>query len=396
MEGIMSLEAKREYLKAIYRRYKNATKREKSKILDEFCLVCNLSRKHAIRLIAKEKLPASKKPGPVRKYHDRFVRQLVRFWKLTRHMCSRRLKAALPIWIAYDEDPGLDAEIRDLLCQISASSIDRLLKPYRKAWKKGLSSTKPGTYIKSLIPMETLESKVTKPGFVEADTVAHCGTSLEGHFTNTITITDLMSGWTGNRAIWTKKAQLVMDRIMEIRAEFPFTLKGFSCDNGSEFINYDLVRYLQGRNPNQVKFTRRRPYKKNDAAHVEQKNDAFVRQLFGYHRLDQPEFVPMMNDIYKLLWNPLMNHFCPVMKLKKKVRIGGRIRKYYDDPKTPYQRLIDSDQLTESQKRRLEAQHSELNPLALKSQLDKALARFEELVRQNNLNRINGGNNDAA
>ena len=128
-----------------------------------------------------------------------------------------------------------------------------------------------------------------------------------------------------------------MDRIIDMRRSLPFTLKGFSCDNRSEFINHDLVKYLYGKNPNAVKFTRRRPYKKNDA---------FVRQPFGYHRQDRADFDASMNDIYKNIWNPFMNHFCPVMKIRKKVRISGSIRKYYDEPKTPYQRLMDSGKLT--------------------------------------------------
>lgn len=392
----MSYEARREYLEIIRKRYKNATKVKKGNILDEFCEVCGISRKHAIRLLSSEPTRSQKRPGPRAIYHERFIKHLVRLWEATRRMCSKRLKAALPIWIQYDSHPELDAEVRKLLCEVSSSTIDRLLKPYRKKPQKGLSSTKPGSYIKSMIPLETLDAKVTKPGFLEADTVVHCGTSLEGDYANTLTITDLMSGWTENRALWKKKANLVLDRIIDIRRSLPFTMKGFSCDNGSEFINHDLVRYLQKRDPNRVKFTRRRPYKKNDAAHVEQKNDAFVRQLFGYHRLDKEEFVPIMNDIYKHLWNPLMNHFCPVMKLRKKVRIGGRIRKYYDEPKTPYQRLMGTEHLTESQKTKLEAQHDELNPLHLKKLLDRALEEFEEQVRQNNLSRISKRGDDAA
>jgi hypothetical protein len=392
----MSLGAKKEYIKAIHLRYKNATRKEKSKILDEFCKVCQLSRKHAIRALRKPPGISGPKPGPKRIYNDQFVQHLVRLWKATRHMCSKRLKAALPIWLEYDPHPDLDDKIRQLLKAVSPSTIDRLLQPYRRAWKKGLSSTKPGSYIKSMIPIETLDSKVKEPGFIEADTVVHCGNSLEGDYANTLTITDLLSGWTETRAIWKKKSATVMDRIIDIRKSLPFTLKGFSCDNGSEFINHDLVRYLRDRNPNHVKFTRRRPYKKNDAAHVEQKNDVFVRQLFGYHRLDRADFVPTMNDIYRSIWNPFMNHFCPVMKLKKKVRIGGRVRKYYDEPKSPYLRLLDSGLLTDAQTLELRAQHETMNPFELKKSLDGELKAFEERVRVHNINRLVKKDEDAA
>jgi len=224
-----------------------------------------------------------------------------------------------------------------------------------------------------------------------------CGNTLEGEFTNSLTITDLFSGWTENRAIWTKRSELVIDKLKEIRAALPFNLRGFSCDNGSEFINHDLVKYLKEHRDGRVHFTRRRPYKKNDAAHVEQKNDATVRRLFGYFRVDDPELVNLMNDIYKNYWNPLINYFCPVMKLKRKIRIGGKLRKFYDNPSTPCDRLINSGCLTDMQKQRLITTRDGLDPIKLKEGLDKKLQIYFKKVLDRSKQRVARGDaNDAA
>ena len=146
----------------------------------------------------------------------------------------------------------------------------------------------------------------------------------------------------------------------------PFSLKGFACDNGTEFINYKLLKYFESRKNGKVKFVRRRPYKKNDNAHVEQKNDTHVRQLFGYSRVDSFDLISLMNDIYQNYWNPFNNFFCPAMKLKKKIRIGSKVKKIYDQPKTPYERLLESGCLTDLQERSLIATFEGLNPISLR------------------------------
>jgi hypothetical protein len=393
---IVTLSAQREYLHAIWERYNKGTKKAKSLILDEFCAVCGLTRKHAIRLLRRRPQEPCRKPGPAAKYDGEFVEHLVRLWRAMRYMCARLMKRAIPLWLPYDDHPGLSPEIRQKLLDVSASTIDRLLKPYRTARRKGLSSTKPGSLIKAQIPIETLDSQIREPGYMEGDTVAHCGDSLEGSFVNTLTVTDLMSGWTANRACWNKNKEVIFDRIVDIRKSLPFAMKGFACDNGSEFINYKLVNYFRGSHPGEVTFTRRRPYKKNDAAHVEQKNDVTVRKLFGYERLDDPAFVPLLNEIYIHYWNPLRNHFFPMLKLKQKLRIGAKIRKIYDEPKTPYQRLIESGKLSPSQMQDLKEEHERLNPIALKKGLDRKLAILEKTIRRHKENQLVRGENDAA
>jgi len=342
----MTIKARREYLVAIRLRYKNGTKTQRSKILDEFCEVCQYNRKHAIRILGKEPMARAGKPGPKAKFDSEVKRHLQILWIKMNYMCSVRMKAALPLWLEYYRPDDLTEDTKARLLEISSSSIDRLLRPYRKSSQRGLSATKAGAYLKSQIPIELIDKHVDRPGYVEADTVAHCGNSLAGDFANTLTVTDLLSGWTCNRATLNKFAEDIVAKLKDIRAGLPFNMVGFACDNGSEFINRSLVQYLQSERQGHVKFVRRRPYKKNDAAHVEQKNDTHVRQLFGYSRIEHLELVDMMNDIYRNYWNPLLNYFCPALKLVKKTRIGGKLRKTYDKPKTPYDRLLDCGKLS--------------------------------------------------
>lgn len=392
----MSIEARREYLAAIRLRYKNSTRGQRSRILDEFCEVCNYNRKHAIRLLGRQPSDRIVKPGPRPKYDAAVVSHLVILWKLMNYMCSVRMKAALPIWLDYYKPESLPDLSRAKLHDISSSSIDRLLRPHRDSSMRGLSGTKGGAFLKSQIPIELIDKHVDRPGFIESDTVAHCGNALAGDFANTLTMTDLLSGWTSNRATLNKEAVDIVAKIKEIRAGMPFRMIGFASDNGSEFINRALVNYLHNNKSGHVKFVRRRPYKKNDNAHVEQKNDTHVRQLFGYHRIEHVELVDMMNDIYQNYWNPLLNYFCPALKLIKKVRIGGKLKKYYDKPKTPYDRLIDCGKLTELQLHRLRSNRDLLDPLVLKGGLDAKLRLFGERLHRLQKGKVTGNPGEAA
>lgn len=369
----MTIEAKLLYLKKINMRYKKATKKEKSKLLTEAEIICDYTRKHLIKILKSDFTYSPTKRGRKSKYTLNDSLHLSKLWKLMRYMCSKRMVAALPLWLGYYD---CSEEVKQHLLEMSSSTIDRLLKPYRHAWKKGKSGTKAGSYIKSKIPIELLTAKVKKPGTMEADLVLHCGNSLLGSFTSTLTMTDLYSSWTENRAIWTKEADQVLLQIRQVRGSLPFHLREFACDNGSEFINYKMVKYFENKKNGVVKFVRRRPYKKNDNAHVEQKNDTHVRQLFGYSRIDTKELVAMMNDIYQNYWNPYNNFFCPAMKLKEKIRIGGKVKKIYDTPKTPYQRLLEADGLSDLQKKNLTLTFDSLNPIDLKIALDKKMSLF--------------------
>jgi len=372
----MPYEVKKAYLDAIRERYQKSTKSMKTLILDEFAAVCGYERKYAIRILNNQIQPRKKKPGPVSKY-EQIVDHIYELWNLMNRICSKKMTVAIPLWLPFYKNVT-DSELK-LLKSISPSTIDRLLKPYRENKFRGLSTTVP--MLKSKIPIKLLDAEVTEPGFIESDTVAHCGTSIEGDYANSITMTDLYSGWTENRAVWKKHATTVQKQIQKIEYDVPFLLKGFASDNGNEFLNDELYKYFTER-LYPVEFVRRRPYKKNDNAHVEQKNFTHVRELFGYVRVENSELVSLMNEIYQVYWNPLWNYFTPVMKLKKKTRIGSKIKKEYDDPKTPYQRLLDSDKFTMYNKKKLKQNMAMKNPFFLKQELDKKLKLFFQLTDQ--------------
>lgn len=380
----MGIEARREYLIEIRQRYKNSSRKEKGKILDEFCVVCDYGRKHAIRILNGSRKNLLRKPGPATRYDTAFIEVLETLWIAMRRMCGKKMVRALPHWLPHNHAPKITPEIRAKLLKISASHIDRLLKPIRaRSSLKGLSSTKPGAFLKAKIPLRVHHWEIKTPGFMQADTVAHCGESLAGAFANSLTMTDIDSTWTENRATWTKGAQNVFEQVKDIETELPFPILGWSSDNGGEVMNEHLYKYFQTSRDekSKVEMTRGRPYRKNDQAHVEQKNFSHVRQVFGYERFEHPDLVPLMNDIYKNNWGPLQNFFVPSQKLIRKERIGAKIKKQHDIPMTPYQRLMNSDKLTEKAKQDLKHQYERLNPFYLSEKLDKKLHFFFKEVK---------------
>jgi hypothetical protein len=378
----VSIELKREYLQVVRKRYESARKREKSRILSDFCTDTGYSRKYAIRILRGTQDPTSKrKPGRKPKYGAAHVFHLRRLWESSGRMCSKSLAAALPLWLPFYDHPLLSDEVRAKLSKVSPSTIDRLLRQYR--CRKGMPATRSGcTLIRSKIPVELIRGEVKAPGFVEADTVAHCGNALLGSFMNSLTVTDLYSGWTEVRAAWGKDADEIIRRLRDIERALPFAIRIFASDNGSEFLNDRVISYFQQRCGNPVRMVRGRPYRKNDQAHVEQKNYTHVRELLGYARIDDPLLLAFMNDLYELFWMPLKNFFVPSQKLVEKNRIGGRLQKRYDRPRTPYQRLMDCDALSEEAKASLRARYEGLNPFELQAGLHRALERFKLELRK--------------
>lgn len=374
----MPIESRRAYLRAIRERYKNSTRKKKTLILNEFCANCRYSRKHAIRILNGTLNPRKeKKPGPARKY-DAINEVLGTLWQSMGKMCSKKMKAAFPLWLPYYKEATV--EQKALLYKISPATIDRYLESYREINKgKGLSTTVP--VLKHQIPIKLLDSEIKQPGFMESDTVSHCGDTIGGNFVSSLTMTDLYSAWTANGASWTKQAEPVLEQIRRVEDDLPFAMLGFASDNGNEFLNNMLHEYLTHRIP-AVEFVRRRPYRKNDSAHVEQKNFTHVRSIFGYERFEDPSLVPLMNEIYQVYWNPLWNYFTPVMKLKSKQRIGSRIVKKWDTPKTPCQRLIESDHVPIKTKKRLKQRSETKNPFFLRRELEKKLKLFFQLVEE--------------
>ena len=268
------------YLKAVKDRYQQADKKSKTIILNEFYQVCGYNRKYAIRLLNRKKKRIKRRPGRKPVYcSGEFVKALKRIWFNTDQMCSKKLVAAIPLWLpfyeaAYDK---LSDEITNKLPSISAATIDRLLAAARVRNRcKGFGTTKPGSLLKNQIPIKTHNWDVSQPGFMEADTVAHCSNSIAGDFIWSFTLIDIHSGWTECRATWNNGAHGFIEQIKDIETHLAFPLKGFDCDKGSEFLNHHLLRYFTN-HKQKIKFTRSRPYKKNDNAHVEQKNWSFVR-----------------------------------------------------------------------------------------------------------------------
>ena len=373
----MGKNERRAYLKAIRCRYRRARKRDKVTILDEFCCVCGYNRKYAIRLLNRhQKTRKKRRSGPKPIYASaELLLALKRIWFASDQMCSKKLKAAIPLWLPFytTRYKALTPETQDKLLSISPATIDRVLKPVRVAYgRKGLSGTRPGTLLKNQIPIRTDFWDVTEPGFMEADTVAHCGNSLAGDFVWSLTMTDILTTWTESRATWSKGAEGVLAQIKNVEAGLPFPLQGFDCDNGSEFLNWHLLRYFTN-HPSVTSFTRSRPYKKNDNAHVEQKNWSHVRQLFGYDRIEDLSLVTLMNDLYANEWSLYQNHFIPSMKLLEKKRINSKYIKKYDVPQTPYHRVMASEHVSDEEKERLETVHTALNPFILKKNIEKKL-----------------------
>ena len=371
----MSLSAKREYLMAIRDRYRKATRSEKSYILDEFCAVCGHHRKHAIRLLTKPLTPRTHRRGAKVTYDQDFMKHLVTLWHAMGRICSKRLKAGIPEWLEYYPQP-ISGEQRKLLLQISPSTIDRKLMPHRKQANGKSTTRRSKWWYKSRIPIQSTEPiEENNPGYIMADTVAHCGESVGGSFVNTLTVTDLGSTWTENRAMWTKNQSEVTAAMSQIENALPFKIKSFKSDSGTEFINQHLYTYFVDRDE-PVMFFRTRPYRKNDNCHVEQKNFTHVRVLFGYNRLTDQSIVELMNEIYEGYWNPLQNFFIPSQKISSKKRIGPRIIKTFTDPKTPFQRLMESDEFPQAKKDELKRLKSKLNPFILRLELEQKLNEY--------------------
>jgi len=280
----------------------------------------------------------------------------------------------LPLWLPhYQRHYGrLVPSQRKLTEQISPATLDRLLRPLKSRHLRGLSGTKPGSLLRQQIPIQGEVWDEHRAGFLEADSVAHCGSSLAGSFVWSLTFTDLASTWTCGRAVWNRGAAGVLEQTRQVEESLPFRLLGLDFDNGGEWLNWHFIRYLQER-AQPVRVTRSRPYHSDDNAHVEQKNWMWPRQLLGYGRLEDPQLIAPINQVYQNLWGPLHNFFLPSMKLVEKQRVGARWRRKHDQPQTAYQRLLKMDVLSLKKKRELRELFENLDPFVLHEQLDKAL-----------------------
>jgi hypothetical protein len=332
--------SRREYLRAIHDRYRRSKQEQKGKILNEFCRICRYNRKYAIRLLNRPRpadRPQPRKPRGC-SYSGKVIQVLASVWEAAGYPWSVRLKALLPVWLPWIRRHYLlSAEAQRQLLRISPRQIDRRLQPLKRRLRRRLyGRTKPGSLLKHHIPIKTDHWDVSTPGFTEIDLVSHSGSCAEGEFAHSFNVTDIHSTWTETRAVLGKGQTGIVRGLEEMRQAMPFRLQGIDSDNGSEFINAHLVGYCKTR---RIQFTRGRPYKKDDNAHIEQKNWTHVRKLIGWDRYDTAEAVDLLNDLYRNELGIMMNLFQPSVKLIRKERIGSRLRRIYDAPQTPLDRL---------------------------------------------------------
>lgn len=381
----MQNELNQYYIGLLREKYSKATKSEKTRYLDEAETFTKLSRKRIIKKL-NEKLKRDRtgfSRGRPRQF-DELIPHLRMLKNLMGNISEKRIKAAIPIWLPYYREHfnvKINTSVDRKLKIVSASTIARLLK--RDLGLKGKSATRSDKKMKMLIPLKKLDEDVNKPGVIQADTVAHCGCSLSGQYANTVTAVDVYSGWTENRAIWTKGADQVLSAVKSMEQSFPFLLKNFDTDCGTEFLNYTLMKYLEDR-PQPIKMRRSRPYKKNDQCYVEQKNFTHVRKIFKYERIEREDLIGHMNDIYENYWNPLHNYFIPSFKLESKERINSKIVKRHEVPKTPVQRIIDCKHVKKLVRNNLISKLMYLDPIILKKELNRKLAIFNELLENYN------------
>jgi hypothetical protein len=370
----MSPAAKWEYMKEVYPRYHQATRAEKKRILDEFCEIYRCHRKHAIRVL-NGPIPSPQRPKRRgrRTYKDDVLSILQAVWEAAGYPWSIRLKALLRIWLPWIRPRfRLTPAQESQLLRISPAQIDRRLAHVKRRLRKRIyGKTKPGTLLKHHIPIKTDCWDVDRPGYLEIDLVSHSGDNAEGLFAQTLDTTDIHTAWTEAVAIMGKSQEAVCNAMDIIDEAFPFKILGLDSDNGSEFINDHLWRRCQDR---QIQFTRGRPYKKDDNAHIEQKNWTHVRKLLGYVRYDTQDVLDAMNDLYRNELRWFQNFFQPCVKLKKKVRVGSKLTRRYDKPQTPWQRVLASPQRDPDKVATLQALFKTLNPFELAKTIDQKLA----------------------
>lgn len=365
-------------------RYQKSSKKEKGRILSELVENTGYNRSYARFLLGTLKRRKEKKRySPRQRVYDTSVfYPLRKLWIIADGICGQRLQPFLPELIRVLEREKEFKEkqvIREKLLRISSATIDRMLSATKRSYQlKGRSTTRPGTLLRSTIPVRTFADwDENKPGFFETDLVAFCGESVEGEYVNGLNLTDVATGWVGLEAVMGKAQSRVHPAVDGVKQRLPFAMLGLDSDNGTEFINWLLKRYCD---QNKITFTRIRPYRKNDNCYVEQKNYTVLRRFLGYARYDTEEQLILTKEILKLV-EPYVNFFQPVMKLKEKHRVENKTRKTYDTARTPYQRLWESGILTEEQKKKLKEYYETLNPMEIKRQINKLTEKLRKTLR---------------
>ncbi len=379
----MRLELRMRYLEAIYERYRKASKESKGRILDEFCKVCGYNRKYAIWKLNRMPMRQRGRDRPRRKCRRKYDHQVLtiveQVWKTANYPWSLRLKEIIRLWLPWMRSRYLiTPQIEQRLLSMSPSTIDRHLRSKKRTLKRRLyGRTKPGTLLRHKIPVRTEHWDVRRPGFVEVDLVVHCGSSASGEFINSLNLTDTFSGWVETQAVMGKGEGGILEALGVMAQRLPFTILGIDSDNGSEFINHHLWRYCKAKG---IQFTRSRPYKKDDNAHIEQKNWTHVRKFMGWDRYESLEALEAMNDLYENEFPVFMNLFQPSVKLQKVIRKGTRRTRIYDKPQTPLDRLLVSKHLNQEKTNELKTLRESLDPFSLAEAITSKLERLWDLA----------------
>ena len=390
LSGIMGKAGTEEYLESCRARYAGRNREGKGLMIDEVSDVFGWDRKHTIKVL-NGKVSLGRGAGKRGKsviYGEAEKAVIIEIWKNSEQPCGIRLKETLPLWMAsYEKHWGrLKKEVRVKVLACSARQLDRITAPHRME-DQGRVGRRTGRHshrLKQSVPIRCGPWDVDRPGWLEADTVSHGGGSSSGVFLWTLTLIDIHTGWTELSPLWGNSGGEVCLALRGIEGRMPFIMEGFDCDNGSEFLNEALEKYLLERH-RRVEWTRSRAYKKNDQAHVEQKNFTHVRQLIGYGRLADPGLGKLVGDLYETAWLPLRNYFTPTMKLIEKRRENGKYRKTYDTAQTPCDRLLGCPHVSAATKRRLKKERAALDPIELAGLLEEKLgALFAEVERIDN------------
>jgi len=382
---MMSKISKREYLIEVKKKYWKAKKKRKGQLLDDFCAFTLYDRKYATGLL-NNPLPGKWKRYRQRaRYYDQpVVDALKKIWEALDSICAERAHPQIPSMMEKLIDCNeldVSKEIQSKLLEISLGQVKAILKKEKtRSTVRIRGTTRPGALLKHQIAIRYGPWEDVDPGFFEMDTVAHSGETVAGKFIYSLDLIDIASGWNEQAAIWGKGEQATLEQFKKIEEDLPFPVLGIDPDNGGEFINWVMYRYIKEKEYN---FTRSRPFHKNDNAHIEQKNWTAARQLVGYSRLDKPEQLEILNDLYRNEWRLYQNFFLPIMKLKEKIKDTqtGRTKKKYDKARTPYQRLLDHPKVSQETKDMLKQIYKDLNPIKLRRQIRVKIDRLKRTLK---------------
>lgn len=371
----MTMQSRNEYLQAIRQRYLKASKEGKTKLLDEYCANTGQNRKYVIRKLQPRTSLAPRQRKPKKWIYDgEVIHEVKKVWEIQDYPCGQRLEPILPELVdilRFHKELVISDEIADKLKRISARTIDRRLSREKQVQRRRhFSTTRPGGFLKDRIPVRLNDWDTSEVGNIALDLVAHCGGNVSGEYGNTISETDIATGWWEGETIVGKGQERTCNGVDLMRKRSPFPWKGIHPDNDAPFLNAHMLRYAE---KEKLDFSRSRPNKKNDNCYVEQKNWTHIRKIVGYLRYDTQKEIDILNDLYRNELRLYKNFFQPVMKLKEKTREGGRLHRKYEEAKTPYQRVLELANLSKKEKDNLQAFYRFLNPAELKRGIEKKL-----------------------